>query len=235
MPRTSKNPKKTSKTAGKSKSAKQQLEEKKLKHQDNQDLRNYHVKMKELENELFQAQCNYNIRESEIERQRNEDKYNHEEKLAELKLKDRKNFYDFILEEQKLYIDFIGKIIGPLQEIHQQKFKELSTIRTDTIQLLERRIKEKDEELKELNDKKIKAYEEGNYSVYSQMDFQIHKAEKVIEDQQIELKDFIDYSWNDLQHIQFQVPSPQEFLSSAPGIQGSYLPTNNKPLLESGD
>lgn len=227
MPRTSKNPKKVVKPI---KSAKQQLEEKKLKYKENQDLRKYNLKMQELENIRLQNESQEYIQEKEIQRKQISDKYKHDERMAELRVKDHELFTQFITKEQELYIDFIKTIIGPLSEAYQQKIDSLKEIRQETIVLLENRIKSIDEELNKLNDEKSKAYEEGNYPAYSQKDKLIKEMKKSLDLKETELKDFIEISWNDLLHLNFELPSPQEFVNTTESL--GMISENNQSYLE---
>lgn len=227
MPRTTKNPKRVVKQV---KSAKQQLEEKRMKYKENSDLQKYNLKIKELENIRLQNESQEYIKEKELQRKQINDKYKHDERMEELKIKDHELFAQFITKEQELYIDFIKTIIGPLSEAYQQKIDSLKEIRQETITLLDERIKSLDEELNKLNDEKSKAYEEGNYPAYSQKDKLIKELKKTLDSKETELKDFIEISWNDLLHLKFELPSPQDFVNTTESL--GMISEDNQRYLE---
>ena len=108
----------TSKNKKTSKTWKQKIEEEKLKHKENQAVREYKLKLAELKNERIYNDNQYSLKgkETEIERLRSE--YEHEEKVNEQKTQ-------FIIRMTELYNEFIKLIIDPMTDLAKEQFNAL--------------------------------------------------------------------------------------------------------------
>lgn len=200
-----------------SKNWKQKIEEQKVRHKENQAVREYKLKLAELKNERIYNDNQYSLKEKETEIKRLQSEYEHEEKVNEQKTQ-------FIIRMTELYNEFIKLIIDPMTDLVKEQFNALKNIRQETISLLQNSIDSTKDDIKKLETENETAQKMGEISLFSEISRQIRKKQKDVALKEAELDDFIKTSWNDLNelaHRGISLPSPSEFVNNGDGLIAS--------------